>query len=170
MLSILNLEINSINASSIVDEQLKNPTIDIFTGKEFANDSNTNISKDLKLEKINAFISGLDANNKMKVLTAMFATPTEKEVLDAYNQISDDELKNQMAEILLMLGSYASKEEAIASIDEVGMDKAKSYFKDYMLPNIEKNIYAAKLSYLNGIPAENKEVVILNYILRIISD
>ena len=156
--------INSINASSIVDEQLKNPTIDIFTGKEFANDINTNISKELKLEKINAFIDSLDANNKMKVLTAMFATPSEKEVLDTYNSINDNDLKNQMAEILLMLGSYASKDEAIAYIDSVGMDIAKSYFKDYMLPNIEKNLYAAKLSYLNGIPAENKEVVILNYI------
>ena len=156
--------INAINASSIVDEQLKNPTIDIFTGKEFANDINTNISKELKLEKINAFIDSLDANNKMKVLTAMFATPTEKEVLDAYNSISDDELKNQMAEILLMLGSYASKEEAIAYIESVGMDIAKSYFKDYMLPNIEKNIYAAKLSYLNSVPAEYKETVILEYI------
>ena len=154
--------IDSIYNSDIVQDQIKNPNVDIFSVKEFATDSNTKISYSEKRTKINEYISSLEEKNKKNVLTSIYATPSEKEIKEAYEQFDEEKLKNLLAENLYTLGAYESKEAAIAYIDSIGIKNAKSYFEPYILPYLEDEIYKSKLEELKS--EENQESFILNYI------
>jgi putative ABC transport system permease protein len=156
--------INSINNSDIVLEQLNNPNIDVFSGKEFVTEQNIKLSQEDKLNKINSYLSSLNDNTKLKILKDIYATPSEKEVQDAYDAIDVNDLKNKIAEFLCMIGTYKTVDEAISFIDSIGAEKAKNYFKPYILPTIEENIYNERLNDLSEKSKEEQKLYILEYI------
>ena len=138
--------ISQTNDSEIVKQQLSNPEVDVFTGIEFSNGE----EKELTMDDVNAYIDTLDEATKEQT-KAYISTMSEEQVLEMFK----DQITVPTTE-----ATYEGNLETLGIVDKDAPSTISLYASSF---NEKEAIANAIQDYNKKVTAEGKEEYVIQY-------
>lgn len=148
--------IEESNSNAIVQAQLADPTVDIFTGLPFKSDE-TELSMEEKAAAFREYAQSLNVSDKAELYANIMSVPSEDYVQSTIDQYLQGMTRDEMAGLMIQAyteqtGMDASKvEEYIRSLDD---ETLKGYFAEAMGEKIREQYAAGIRAQLAAMTSE----------------
>ncbi len=150
--------IDNADASDIIKDQLADPSLDVITGKPFKPETPIELTDAEKSEKFNAYVSGLEADEKAEFYKTVLCTPTaaalDRMMSEYLSTVSRDELQEYMIESYAAEMGVADKDELKQYFESFDDSEFISFFRENAAPVISEMYYNEAIQKFDGVPSD----------------